>query len=171
MALLDIVYGAKIFQTLGNSHNFSYDAIGKNSEVITLGDPLTISSGVVKVVSAVTDPIIGIANKTATMASNNQTVAMVTPGYDEIVGSDLYLMGTTSDMTGNATNGGTYYGLTGATGAVQVDSSSATTGVSRQVEIVQVDPFNIGGTGAGSGLRQVLVRFVKTPYIGIPTAS
>ncbi len=97
------------------------------------------------------------------MASDNQTVAKIAPAY--IPAEDtVFFMYTNADLTGNATNGGTYYGLTGATGAVVVDVTSGVTATtSRQVEIVQVDPYNKGGTGSGSGLRQCLVRFFRTP--------
>ena len=157
------VNGAKLYQNGNLETDINYSAIGKNSEVIAAGDVLTVASGLVKVVSAATDPILGVAAKTATMASDNQTVAKITPGYIPAENS-VFFMYTNGDMTGNATDVGTYYGLTGATGAVVVNQSSGvTTTTSKQVEIVRVDPRNIGGTGAGSGLREVLVKFVRTP--------
>ena len=71
-------------------------------------------------------------------------------------------MGTNSDLTDDATDYGTYYRLTGATGAVKVDvSTGVVTNNERQVMIVKVDPRGIGGTGASSGLRECLVKFVK----------
>lgn len=162
-----VIYGASLYKSAGNETDIVYDAIGKNSEAITAGDPLTIASGVLAV-AGTTNTVVGIAVKTQTMASNNQTVAKVTPGYIPIKNDDIYLMGTTSDLTGNATNGGTYYCLTAATtGTLQVDTAGANTGASRVVEIIKVDPQNIGGTGASSGLRQVLVRIVKTPYTNV----
>ena len=101
------------------------------------------------------------------MASDNETVAKVTPGYIPAEGT-VFLMGSNGDFTGNATDAGAYYKLAGATGAVQVDQSSGVqTTTSRIVEIVKVDPRGIGGTGAGSGLREVLVRFVKTPVLNV----
>lgn len=159
--------GASVYTENGNASNIEYDAIGKNSEVITRGDPLTISSGVLAVAST-TSVIAGVAVKTATMASDNQTVAKVTPGYIRALPETTFLMGSNGDFTGNATDAGTYYKLTGATGAVQVDQvSGVQTTTSRIVEIVQVDPRGIGGTGANSGLREVLVRFVKTPVLNV----
>lgn len=163
-----IIYGASVIKSKKLETDYSYDAIGKNSEVIASGDPLTISSGVLSV-AGTTNTVVGIAAKTATMASDNQTVAKVQPAYTPIEESALYLMGTNSDLTGNATDGGTYYKLTTATsGAVQVDVTSGTqTGANRVVEIVEVDPFAKGGSGSGSGLREVVVRFVKTPYTNV----
>ncbi len=61
------------------------------------------------------------------------------------------------------TDVGTYYKLTAnTTGTVQVDvANGAQTTTSRVVMIKSVDPQGIGGTGAGSGLRQCVVVFVK----------
>ena len=155
--------GAKVYQNGNLETDIRYDAIGKNSEAIVVGDVLTVASGLVKVVAAATDAIYGVAAKTATMASDNQTVAKIAPGY--VPAEDtVFFMYTNADLTGNATNVGTFYGLTGASGAVLVDvTSGVTTTTSRQVEIVKVDPTGKGGTGAGSGLREVLVKFFRTP--------
>ena len=163
-----ILYGASLLKSAGNEADIVYDAIGKNSSAFTVGDPVTIASGLIDV-AGVALTVVGIAAKTATMTSNNQTVAKVTPGYIPIKSDDIYLMGTNADLTGNATNGGTYYKLTAATtGTVQVDVTSGVTATTdRVVEIVEVDPFQVGGTGAGSGLRQVAVRFIKTPYTNV----
>lgn len=167
----NVIYGAFVNQERNNESNIFYDAFGKNSEAFTRGDLVGVASGLMRVITATaageTVPVTGIAIKTATMTSTNQTVAKVSPGYipaDETI----FLMGTNSDLTGNATNGGTYYGVTGTTGVQQVDvATGVTTGASRVVEVVQVDPFNEGGTGSGSGLRKVLVRIVKTPYTNV----
>jgi hypothetical protein len=35
-----------------------------------------------------------------------------------------------------------------------------------QVMVLKVDPRGIGGSGANSGLREVLVKFVRTPSVG-----
>ncbi len=157
------VNGATVYRNGFLETDINYGIIGKNSEVIAFGDVLTVASGVVKVVAAATDPILGVAAKTQTMASDNQTVAKIQPGF--IPAEDtVFFMYTNSDLTGNATNDGTYYGLTGATGAVVVDVVSGVTATtSRQVQIVKVDPNNVGGTGSGSGLRQSLVKFFRTP--------
>lgn len=157
--------GAQLFQENRNESDIRYDTIGKNSEVIAVNDILCISSGVLKVG---TIAIVGVAVKGQTLTSSNQTVAKVYPGYIPVDNNTIFLMGTNSDLTGNATNGGTFYKVTGATGAQLVDVTAGTvTGSDRTVEIVKVDPFNEGGTGAGSGLRKVLVRFVNTPYTNI----
>jgi hypothetical protein len=157
------IYGAELNKTPDGKGAVNFDGgkvIGKNSEAFTAGDPVTIASGLL-VVAGTTDTIYGIVQKTQTMASNNQTVDKVKP---VVLVPDLgyqFLMGTNSDLA--ATNVGTYYKLTAATtGAVQVDvSAGAMTGTARVVECTAVDPFNEGGTGSGSGLRQGLFRFVK----------
>src|SRR3990167_7587247 len=54
------------------------------------------------------------------------------------------------------------------TGAQQVKvSAGVSTTTLRTVEIVKVDPYDEGGTGAGSGLRKCLVHILKTPYTNI----
>lgn len=162
-----VLNGATVFQTVGNPNNLRSDAIGKNSEVFASGDPVMLSSGVLAVVTG-TNAIVGVVVKKVTMASDNQTVAKVAPSYIPSDNQTIFLMGTNADLTGNATDPGTYYKLTGTTGAVKVDvASGVQVTSSRQVEIVKVDPRNVGGTGAGSGLREVLVRFVSTPYSDI----
>lgn len=161
------INGASVFQESNMESNTRYDVLGKNSEVIAAGDPLTVASGVIKV-AGTTDSITGVATKTQTMTSTNQTVALVYPGFVPAL-DQIFLMGTNADLTGNATDHGTYYKLTAATsGAVQVDvTSGVQTTTARVVEIVKVDPNGVGGTGSGSGLRQALVRFVKTPYTDV----
>ena len=161
-----VLYGASLWQNRQKESNIRYDIIGTNSTAFTIGDPVTVSSGKLAV-AGTTNTVVGIATKTVTMASNNETVAKVTPGYLPVYQDEVYLMGTTADMTA-LTAPGTYYCLTAATTAtVQVDNAGANTGASRVVEIVKVDPQNIGGTGASSGLRQVLVRVIKTPYSNV----
>lgn len=171
-----IVYGATVDQENRNESDLRYDFIGKNSEVFSSNDIVGAESGVLRVVPATavntTLAVVGTVVKTVTMASTNQTVAKVTPGYVPVADGTIFLMGTNSDLTGNATNGGTYYGITGTTGVQQIDvTTGVTTASSRVVEVVKVDPFNEGGSGAGSGLRKALVRFVKTPYGALPTGT
>lgn len=157
--------GARVWNENRAGSDIRYDAFGKNSEAFTIGDPVSILSGLVQLYSG-TSAIAGVAVKTQTMASTNQTVAKVVPGYTPAGTDTLFLMGTNSDLTDNATDGGKFYKLTGATGAVKVDvASGVVTGNSRQVQIVEVDPRGIGGSGAGSGLREVVVRFFKTPVL------
>lgn len=157
------IYGATVTTTPDGKGAVNFDGgkvIGKNSEVFAAGDPVKIASGVLAV-AGTTDTVYGVVQKTQTMASNNESVGLVKPvvlvpdmGYQ-------FLMGTNADLA--ATNVGTYYKLTTATsGAVQVDvSGGAMTGTARVVECTAVDPFQEGGSGSGSGLRQGLFRFVK----------
>ena len=155
------LYGARVFQENSKDSNIRYDVIGDNSEVLAIGDPVYINSTNELDIYTGTVAILGVAVKSQTLASDNETVAKVRPGF--IPAADtIFLMGTNSDLTNNATDVGKFYKLTGATGAVQVDvSAGVTTGNARIVQIVRVDPREVGGTGAGSGLREVLVRFVK----------
>ena len=166
------IKGASLYQTLGNASNIRYDIIGKTSEVIAVGDPLTISSGVLKVVSVATDPIVGVAAAASTAAQNDGTRYVAYVPTDD---TQVWLMGCVADLTDNKTNGGTIYSLcsastgslSAATGAVQVDvTAGVKTTTSMQVEIIKVDPRGVGGSGANSGLREVLVKFVRTPSVG-----
>jgi hypothetical protein len=157
------IFGATVWQSTTNPVNYRTGAAGKNSEVITSGDPLTVASGVIKVVSAATDPIIGVAAKTQTMGAANQTIntSTVYPLYTPADENVTFLMGCNTALTGNSTDVGKYFGLTGATGAVQVNvSGSVTTTTSRQVVIVKVDPYGLGTT---EGLSEVLVNFFNAP--------
>ncbi len=158
------IFGATVFQEGGNSSNTRYDTLGKDSEVFAPGDVVGISSGVLLVATG-TSVLVGVATKTATMGGTNDTVY---PPYIPIKDDTIFLMGTNADLTDNETNGGTYYHLSGATGAVTVDvTAGVATTTGRQVEIVKVDPLGIGGSGSGSGLRNVLVRLINTPYSNV----
>lgn len=159
-----VLYGAQPWNPNDEELDLNFDSIGKNSEAFTLYDPVTYSSGQL-IVAGTTNAIAGVVAQTVTMASTNAGTsgARVQPGYIPASEDTVFLMGTNADLTGNATDVGTYYKLTAnTTGLVQVDvANSAQTTTNRVVMIKQVDPQGIGGTGAGSGLRQCLVVFVK----------
>lgn len=160
-----VLYGAKLWQEAfgTGSPEYRYDIIGNNSEDFDTGDPVSRNTTGELIVYTTTLAIVGVAVKDQTLASDNETVGKVRPAFLSSEGN-VFLMGTNSDLADNATDYGKYYKLTGTSGAVQVDvSSGVQTGNSRQVMIVKVDPREIGGTGSGSGLREVLVRFVKIP--------
>lgn len=167
-----VIYGGSLAASPTNESNIQYDVIGKNSAVFSVGDPITVASNNA-LVAGNSDTIIGFAVKAQTMASTNVGGANVAPGYLPIQTNAIYLMGTNTDLTSTAANFGAYCALTAnTTNTVQVDGSNlAQTGANRVVSIVAVDPFNEGGTGAGSGLRTVLVRVVKTPYTNVEITS
>ena len=154
------IYGAQLATAPDEASNFDGGrVIGKNSEVFTAGDVVTIASGVLDVAAA-TSQVYGVVQKTETMASDNESVAKVKPSVQVPDYAYEYLMGTNADLA--ATSVGTYYKLTGTTGAMQVDvSAGAMTGTAAIVECSKVDPFNEGGSGSGSGLRQGYFRFIK----------
>lgn len=156
------LYGARVYKSPTKEQNYSYGIIGKNSEAFTQGDPVTIDASNGLKVAGTTDTIIGIAAKTVTMTSDNQTVAKVCPAFIPIDQDTSFLMGTNSDLT-VLTSPGVFYKLTAATtGTVQVDvSSGAQTTSNRVIVCTQVDPKGLGGTGSGSGLRQGLFKFLK----------
>ncbi len=164
-----VIYGASVAQSAQNPVNVLYDIIGKNSAAFTVGDPITVVSGRA-LVAGNSDTVVGIVVKTQTMATNNLAAGTnVAPGYIPVDNDTLFLMGVNTDLTNTATNFGNYCALTAnTTGTVQVDGSNVAQTTSNRVVAIQVvDPFNEGGTGSGSGLRTVLVRFVKTPYTNV----
>jgi hypothetical protein len=159
------LYGARLWQSDGGEPELRYDALGKTSEVFTAGDIVGLTSGELLVK---TTTMVGVVVKTETMSATNTTVAKVYPAFIPIYDDQLWLMGTNSDLTDNHTDAGTYYLINGTTGAQQVGvSAGVQTTTARGVEIVKVDPYNEGGSGAGSGLRKCLVRILKTPYTNI----
>ncbi len=167
-----VIFGASIASKPNNESNILYDIIGKNSAAFTVGDPITVASSQA-LVAGNSDTIVGIVVKTQTMTSANVGTVNVAPGYTPVDDDTLYLMGTNTDLTNTATNFGNYCNLTSnTTGTVQVNAANvARTTTDRVVAIQVVDPFNEGGSGSGSGLRTVLVRFVKTPWTNVPTSA
>lgn len=157
--MTQIIYGATLITSPTHEENFASRAIGKNSEAFTIGD--TVGFSAADGLQVDLTKVIGIAQKTVTMASDNETVAKVTPSYVPIDQDYEFLMGTNADLS-PLTSVGAYYGLTGTTGIIQVDvSSGVQTGGDRVVLCTGVDPNGVGGTGAGSGLRQGIFKFVE----------
>lgn len=164
--MAQVLYGAQPYGFSTSEANLNSDAIGKNSEAFAVYDPVTYSSGQL-VVAGTTNSVAGVVAQTVTVSASNAgtTGARVAPSYVPVDETTQFLMGTNADLTGNATDVGTYYKLTANTTAtVQVDvTNGAQTTTSRVVMIKKVDPANIGGTGSGSGLRQCVVIFVRKP--------
>lgn len=153
------LYGAQLYRSNKNETDINYDVLGETSSVVAVGDILTATdSNVVNVISAATEYVLGVAAGAVTAAKNDGTK------YVPYIPADLdtvWLMGCNAALTDNATNYGTFYGITGATGVQQVNvSSGVTSTTSRQVMIVKVDPNGVGGT---DGPKQALVKFVRIP--------
>ena len=157
-----VLYGAQLYTSPGKETNTDGGrVIGKNSEAFTNNDVVTIDSSNGLKVSGATDPVYGVVLKTQTMSSSNQTVAKVQPLCTPIDQDYEFLMGTNVDLV-PLTSVGEFFKLTGTTGIQQVDvSGGAMTGVARVVVCTEVDPRNVGGTGAASGLREGLFKFVR----------
>ncbi len=152
------IYGARLAQSPVLETDIRYDVLGADSEVFAAGDILTVDSGVASIVDAATEPIYGVVAGGATMGSTNDTkyVAVVPADNDKI-----WFMGCNAALTDNETDYGTFYSITGATAVMQVDvNAGVKTTTSRQVMIVKVDPYNVGGT---DGPKQAFVKFVRTP--------
>lgn len=156
------IYGAQPGQNPYNEVNLSYDVIGKNSEQFTYGDIVTVDASNGAKVAGATDSVYGVyAGNGVTMAANNQTVGKVTPPLIPYDTDTEFLMGTNSDLSA-LTSPSSYYKITGTTGVQQVDvASGVQTTTNRVVMCTKVDPNGVGGTGAGSGLRQGLFKFVR----------
>lgn len=136
-------YGAEIYKSPTKETNLTYNEIGKNSEVFTLGDFLTDGANGLAVAGA-TDAVIGICAKTQTMTATNETAAKVYPAYNPIDQDYDYLCGCNGNLDALASPG-IFYKLAGTTGAMQVDvNSGAQTTSNRVVVCTGVDPLKTG---------------------------
>jgi hypothetical protein len=143
-------YGAQLASSPVNGANFDGGQVyGKNSEVFTANDLCTIDASHGLKVAGATDAIYGMVQKTQTMTSTNETVALVKP---VCLVPDLdyeFLMGCNANLTA-LTSVGAFYKLTGTTGAQQVDvTSGVQTTTARVVECTAVDPFGTGDLKTG----------------------
>lgn len=155
-------YGAQLLNSPTVETLFDSNAIGKNSEVIAVNDILTMDASDGLKVAGATDSVIGVAQRTITMSSSNETVAKVKPSYLPISQDYEFLMGTNADLSALTSIGAYYKLVAGGTGAQQVDvTAGVQTTTNRVVMCTGVDPYQVGGTGAGSGLRQGIFKFVK----------
>jgi hypothetical protein len=154
------IYGASLWEGQNMEVNTNYDAQGKNSEAFTIGDPITYISGQLAV-AGTTNSVAGVVQKTVTMAATNTgaTGANVQPPYIPSDETTIWRMGCNANLTGNNTDGGTYYKLTAnTTNTVQVDvTNGVQTTTSRVVMIKKVSPLNDGN------LQDCLVTFVRRP--------
>ena len=156
------LYGAQLGKSPTKENNYSYDVVGKNSTVFTENDLVTADQTNGMLVAAASTAILGVVAKTQTMSSTNQTVAQVHPAYTPIDQQYEFLMGCNADLDPVASPT-TQYNITGTTGIQQVDvAGGATTGNAAVVICTKVDPNAIGGTGAGSGLRQGYFKIIRT---------
>ena len=155
------IYGFELYTTPTNPINYTHRSIGKNSEAFTSGDPVTDGANGL-LVAGTTNQVFGVVVKTATMAASNETVAKVKPYFIPVDQDYEFLAGCNADLDPLASLG-VFYKLTAATtGTLQVDVNSGAVATSDRVVVCTgVDPLNEGGTGAGSGLRQGLFKFVK----------
>ena len=105
-----------------------------NSATVTEGDFVYFSSGRVTSASIAGARLIGVAESTVTgnAAGTNKVMVNVTPNARYIVDND------NDSTTFAASHVGTYFDLTGATGAQLVDTS--TTGTSGQLLCLEYNP-------------------------------
>ena len=159
------IYGAQPYNFQNNAQNMMADALGANSVAFTQYDPVTYASGVLAT-AGTTNSVLGVTMKTQTMTSTNaqRNNAGVQVEYVPVDETTQFLMGSNGDHNTIA-DVGTYWKLTASTtGSIQVDQANGVqTTTNRVVLIKQVDPFNEGTTGSGSGARKVVVVFVRRP--------
>lgn len=152
---------AKLYKAPMIEDNYTYDAIGKNSEVFSDGDLVTTGGGAGLRVAVAGDSIIGVKAGKETMTSTNQTVALVKPGFQPIDMDYEYAIDTNADLNALTSVGATF-NITGTTGAQLVDvAGGVTSGSTALVICTKVDPSGLGGTGVGSGLRKGVFKIVK----------
>jgi hypothetical protein len=156
--------GFQVWGEQGNASNERYDTYCATTTTFSVGDTLGISSGKLVLGVASSGVLVGVCAKAQASTSTATTVLPYIP----ITDTTIFFATTNLDLTGDGTDGGTYYAVSGTTGAQVVDvSSNTTTTTARQIEIVKVDPNGKGGSGSGSGLRECLVRIIKTSYSNI----
>lgn len=157
---MGVLYGAVEQKSPTKETNYSYGTRGKNSEVFTENDVITAGVNGMFVAGA-GDAVLGVIAKTQTMAGSNETVEKVEPAFTPIDQDYEFLMGTNADLDPLA-DVNAYFDITGTTGIQQVNVSAGHMlppyGI---VMCTKVDPNQVGGSGAGSGLRQGLFKFVK----------
>lgn len=118
------MFGARFVGTLADS-NQSAVVTNRfkvtNGVTITKGDFVYLASGKLTNASIATQKLVGVANETVVGTGSNTCAIIVNPTALYAVDNDN--LGTTFA----ATLVGTYFALTGATGAQQVDTSTTTT--------------------------------------------
>ena len=165
--MASIIYGMQPYGFQNLEQNMESYAVGKNSEVFAVFDPVTYTNGTIAV-AGTTNSIMGVAMKAQTMSSTNNGAANVTPLTVPVDETTVFLMGGGNSATTGfnlIADVGTYWKLTGTTGSVQVDiGAGVQTTTNRNVMIVKVDPLNEGTTGSTSaGDHKVLVKVVRRP--------
>lgn len=115
-------------------------AIGKNSEVFTIMDPVTVDSNGFLAFATAGTKVIGHMNETITMASDNQTVAKVKPKYTPAEGVVIL---AEADQAWTQTDIGAYADIVGSTGSVNVNFAA---GASGQYYVLEGDPLGTGST-------------------------
>lgn len=130
------VYGFKVVS--GANDTVTRKMLVKNSSTITKGDPVFLENAAGENaldLAAAAEPIYGIALETVTGNGTNK-ILVLTRLDDVIFEIDNDNVGNTFGATNFG--GGNYFDITGATGAVLVDTSTGTT-ISATKALVCVD--------------------------------
>jgi len=117
--------------------------IGANSVTFSKGDPLEVDASGFLIISVAGNKIIGWALEDVILASDNQTVAQLTPVYAEARDVEMVLIADQAAVQGDV---GAYANIVGTTsGAFKVNLATGTSG---QLFVTQIDPFGTGDTTA-----------------------
>ncbi len=141
------MYGAK---WVGNANGGTapiQNFLIKAAEVITRGDWITVDDGTgkVDVVAAATEPLLGVANETVTGNSggtNYVEVILALPGTKFLMDND-----NAGGETFARDDVGEWHGLTGATGAQQIDTNvdaAAPSSTANQLVCLDYNPQGFG---------------------------
>lgn len=160
------LYGFSLYKSPANPVNEEYPVVGANSIAFTVGDPVLVSSTFANIPGSgnTTTSLIGIAAKTVTMSSTNQTVALVKVPIIPADQDYTFLAGANGELS-LTTSAGAFFNLvvTGSiTGQYLIDAATAGTNPNNALVVcVGVDPQNLGTTGVGGGSRMGLFKFIK----------
>lgn len=114
--------------------------IGKNSEVFSKGDPVTIDSDGFLIYATAGTKVLGFSLEDVTMTSSNQTVAKYSPQYVPALGVKMIYL---ADQACTQTDLGQYADLVGTTGATLMNLNSGATG---QFLVEAFNPDGLGDT-------------------------
>lgn len=144
----------RIFREQESEH-FREPVIGANSETFLDGSYVAINSSGFLIVATAGLRLEGICRQNVNMASNNQTVAMVTP---LVIDADNVEMSMLADQAFTQTNVGEYVAISTVTAGLQtlaLSTSSATQGALRVIGLLDT----ISGDPSWSGnTTQIVVK-------------
>lgn len=171
------LYGFSLYKAPTGEANIESFVVGANSENFTVGDPVIMSGGFAAKLNVPTNagtavstlPLLGIAAKTVTFNSTNQTGSKATLGIIPIDQNYTFLCNADGELS-LSTHPGLFFSISmnnttsGQFAGVLATSASSLYGITLPALCVGVDPFGEGTTGVGGGSRKGLFRFVRSQF-------